>query len=125
MTTLRQVYVTKEVSLRREDDSGVFVLSLNAPGGINPENRWLLSFCRAVHEAFDALETELASDGPRKPAALLTVSESTKFFSNGIDPNAYKTMTFDETRQLNDLCMSAFARPSECCEDVPTFDGPP
>ena len=118
MSKLRQVHATKEVSLYREDDSGVFVLSMNAPEGVNPENRWLLSFCRSIHLAFDAVEEELAKEGKRKPAALLTVSESPKFFSNGIDPNAYETMTVDEGRQLNDLCMSAFARPSEFSRGV-------
>ncbi len=60
------------IDLERQDD--VFVLTMNAG-----ENRWTTNFVRA----FDArLDEVLASDGP---AALVTTSADTKFFSNGLD----------------------------------------
>ncbi len=52
----------------------VFTLTMNAG-----ENRWNTTFVRAVAEALDEVE---ASTGP---AALVTLSASEKFFSNGLD----------------------------------------
>lgn len=60
---------TPLVSLSRDTDTGVFVLSLNAPAQ-NPENRWTLSMCRSVHTAFDIIEEQLEKDKPGTPAAL-------------------------------------------------------
>ena len=65
-------------------ESGVYILSLSADA--NPENRWILPFNQAIMKAFDALEWHLEHEAGDLPAALLTVSESPKFFSNGIDP---------------------------------------
>ena len=55
-------------------DGEVFVLTMN-----DGENRWNTTFVRAFAKALDEVE---ASDGP---AALVTVSASEKFFSNGLD----------------------------------------
>lgn len=60
------------IELEREGD--VFVLTMD-----DGENRWNTSFTRAFAEALDEVE---ASAGP---AALVTRSSSTKFFSNGLD----------------------------------------
>ena len=56
------------------------MLSLNATES-NKENRWSLDFSVAIHKAFDAIEAELEKDPKGTPAALLTVSQSPKFFS--------------------------------------------
>jgi enoyl-CoA hydratase/carnithine racemase len=64
--------------------SGVYILNLLADA--NPENRWILPFNQAIMKAFDALEDHLEFDAGDLPAALLTISQSPKFFSNGIDP---------------------------------------
>jgi enoyl-CoA hydratase/carnithine racemase len=60
--------------IRLERDGEVFVLTMAAG-----ENRWSTTFVRAIDEALDEVE---ASTGP---AALVTASESEKFFSNGLD----------------------------------------
>ena len=73
----------EQVNLSRME-SGVYILSLSADA--NPENRWILPFNQAIMKAFDALEWHLEHEAGDLPAALLTVSESPKFFSNGIDP---------------------------------------
>ncbi len=57
-----------------ERDGEVFVLKMTAG-----ENRWNTTFVRAFDKALDEVE---ASSGP---AALVTTSESEKFFSNGLD----------------------------------------
>ena len=66
-----------------------------------------------MHKAFDCIEDTLASDPPGAPAALLTISESPKFYSNGIDPAwmASPSTPADSIAQWNDLTMPAFARP--------------
>ena len=62
--------------------SGVYVLALKAD--LNPENRFVKCFVLALLKAFDAVEADLETqDGP---SALLTISGSKKFFSNGVDP---------------------------------------
>lgn len=100
-----------QVSLGRTA-SGVFVLSMNAVLDTNPENRWTLPFCIAIHKAFDVIEQTLKEDAPGTPAALLTISESPKFFSNGIDTTYITNKPKDiDINQWNDLTMSAFARP--------------
>ena len=78
----------ESASLRRTD-SGVFVLSLDAVPA-NADNRWTLEFCKSVHDCFDEIETVLAQEDGR-PAALLTVSRSPKFFSNGIPLDWFKS----------------------------------
>ena len=55
-------------------------MSLNATE-VNKENRWTLDFTIAVHKAFDAIEDQLEKDNEGTPAALLTISQSPKFFS--------------------------------------------
>ena len=104
-----------ELSLRGD---GVFVLSLLA-GAANPENRWTTQFAIAVHNAFDAVEAQLAKEeeeekqgAKKKPHALLTLSESPKFFSNGI-PLEWLTSRppAAEIAEWNALVMPAFARP--------------
>ncbi len=60
------------IDLERQGD--VFVLSMN-----DDENRWNTTFTRAFAAAIDEVE---ASEGP---AALVTVSNHPKFFSNGLD----------------------------------------
>ena len=55
-------------------DGLVYTLTLN-----DGENRWNTTFVRAVAKALDEVE---ASDGP---AALVTTSADSKFFSNGLD----------------------------------------
>eukprot|EP00747_Dinoflagellata_sp_TGD_P179296 gnl/TRDRNA2_/TRDRNA2_29896_c0_seq2.p1 gnl/TRDRNA2_/TRDRNA2_29896_c0~~gnl/TRDRNA2_/TRDRNA2_29896_c0_seq2.p1 ORF type:complete len:313 (-),score=62.99 gnl/TRDRNA2_/TRDRNA2_29896_c0_seq2:35-973(-) len=97
------------VSLGRTK-GGVFVFSFDA-GKENPENRWTLAFTRAVQKAFDAVEDALEKDPPKTPAALLTVSASDKFFSNGIDLAGMAKATAEEGAESGDLMMSAFVRP--------------
>jgi Delta3-Delta2-enoyl-CoA isomerase len=60
------------IDLQREED--VFVLTMTAG-----ENRWNTTFVRAIDAALDEV---IASEGQ---AALVTASEDTKFFSNGLD----------------------------------------
>lgn len=60
------------IELERHDD--VFVLTMN-----EDENRWNTTFTRAYAKALDTVE---ASEGP---AALVTASAHSKFFSNGLD----------------------------------------
>jgi enoyl-CoA hydratase/carnithine racemase len=60
--------------IRLERQGDVFVLAMAAG-----ENRWNTTFVRAFDEALDEVA---ASDGP---ASLVTVSDSEKFFSNGLD----------------------------------------
>ena len=67
-----------------------FLLSLNFP---------LFRFARAIHKAFDTIENDLAADPPNTPAALLTISGSPKFFSNGIDPAWMATAPRSEIAQ--------------------------
>ncbi|MEE4360278.1 MAG: enoyl-CoA hydratase/isomerase family protein [Pseudomonadales bacterium] len=57
-----------------ERDGELFVMTMN-----DGENRWNTSFVRAMAAALDEVE---ASTGP---AALVTLSASEKFFSNGLD----------------------------------------
>lgn len=57
-----------------ERDGNIFTLTMN-----EGENRWNTTFVRAFAEALDEIE---ASDGP---AAVVTTSQSEKFFSNGLD----------------------------------------
>eukprot|EP00937_MAST-01D_sp_MAST-1D-sp2_P005794 g5794.t1 len=99
--------------VRLEKRGPLFVLVLCGDSdGPNPENRWTLPFTRAIHKAFDAVEAALASS-ERTPAALVTVSDSPKFFSNGIDPSWLmdKATPRAELREWNALVMPAFARP--------------
>ena len=60
------------IDLSREGE--VFILTMN-----DGENRWNTTFVREFSAALDEVE---ASTGP---AALLTLSSSDKFFSNGLD----------------------------------------
>jgi len=101
--------VAGEISLGRTE-SGVFIIAFDA-GPQNPEARWTLPFCRAIQKAFDVIEEELEKDPKGTPAALLTISESPKFFSNGIDPEWMQTAPKEELDEINDLMMPAFARP--------------
>ena len=97
------------VEVNRE--GSVYVLKLCGADGYEPENRWTLRFCRAVHKAFDAVESALA-EAPAQPTALLTVTGSGKFFSNGIDVEWLSSgPPHAELREWNDLIMPAFARP--------------
>ena len=59
-------------------ESGVYILNLLADE--NPENRWILPLNQAIMKAFDALEDHLEHDAGDLPAALLTISQSPKFF---------------------------------------------
>ena len=77
---------TQDLVLLGRTDTGVFVLSLVGNPKVNPENRWTADFTIAVHKAFDAVEEELGNDKKGTPASLVAISESPKFFSNGIDP---------------------------------------
>lgn len=107
------------VTLHRGED-GVFVLLLNG-GEANAENRWTLALCQAVHKAFDAVEAALAMDPKGTPAALLTISGSPKFFSNGVDPAwAFSPATPKaDLIEYFDLLMPAFIRP--CLLPIPTI----
>lgn len=60
------------IELAKQDE--VFVLTMN-----DGENRWNTTFVREMAKALDEVEQ---SEGP---AALVTVSASEKFFSNGLD----------------------------------------
>jgi enoyl-CoA hydratase/carnithine racemase len=100
------------LSLSRTDD-GVFILCMLAPEH-NNDNRWTLPFSRAMHLAFDAIEEAL--EGDPGPAALITCSGSSKFYSNGIDPDWLMSTgragdPNQELKMWNDLTMTAFARP--------------
>eukprot|EP00931_Biecheleriopsis_adriatica_P120040 TRINITY_DN95193_c0_g1_i1.p1 TRINITY_DN95193_c0_g1~~TRINITY_DN95193_c0_g1_i1.p1 ORF type:complete len:318 (-),score=63.33 TRINITY_DN95193_c0_g1_i1:152-1042(-) len=101
-----------QVELARSPDTGVFVMSM-VGSSTNPENRWTLEFSVALHKAFDAVEDVLSKDPPGTPAALLTVSGSDKFFSNGIDPQWAMNPSTPKEDKNNwaDLVMPAFARP--------------
>lgn len=100
------------VELRRSSH-GTFVLILLAGSESKGENRFTTSFAQALHKAFDAVEEALAKDPVGSPAALLAVSTSPKFFSNGIDPswNAAPGRTREELALWIALVMPAFARP--------------
>jgi enoyl-CoA hydratase/carnithine racemase len=101
------------VALSRDISTGVFVLDLVGEQP-NPENRWTLAFTQAIHRAFDAVEDVLAEEtGQQKPAALVTISSSPKFFSNGIDVDWVMSPDTDPDAlgAWNDLVMPAFARP--------------
>ena len=102
---------TADEILLGRTDAGVFVMSM-AASPTNKENRWTLKFSKAVHKAFDCIENLLEEDLPGTPASLLTISESDKFYSNGIDPAWNMKMSgTDELAQWNDLTMTSFARP--------------
>ncbi len=60
------------IDLDRVDN--VFTLTMNAD-----ENRWNTAFVRAISNALDEVENSTG------PAALVTLSASEKFFSNGLD----------------------------------------
>ena len=60
------------IELERQGD--VFVLTMT-----DGENRWNTTLCRELDAALDEV---IASEGP---AALVTASADTKFFSNGLD----------------------------------------
>ena len=69
--------------------SGVFILNLL--GDANPENRWIDRFNLSIMRAFEAIEVAVEEDDSNTPTALLTVSDSPKFWSNGIDPTGAYT----------------------------------
>jgi len=99
-----------QVSLGRTD-SGVFVISLVANKNVNGENRWTLAFTEAIHKAFDAIELELEKK-ETGPASLLVVSESPKFFSNGVDTDYFFNPPEGiDLAYWNLLVMPAFIRP--------------
>ena len=65
-----------------------------------------------MHCAFDAVEAELAAKPKGAPAALLTVSNSPKFFSNGIPLQWLQSKPpRAELLRWDALCMPSFARP--------------
>ena len=107
---LTRLFTSPEITLGRTA-GGVFVMCFEAPEGINAENRWTIPFSINIHEAFEALEENVASDPKGTPAALLTVSRSPKFFSNGIDPAAMRKASKEDMAVWNDLTMPAFGRP--------------
>lgn len=100
------------VELRRSA-KGVFVLAMVAGPQSRNENRWTLPFARAIHKAFDAVEATRSKDPKGSPAALLVMSTSPKFFSNGIDvewlmsPDTPKA----DVSEWDALTMPCFARP--------------
>mmetsp|Transcript_2388 Transcript_2388/g.3323 ORF Transcript_2388/g.3323 Transcript_2388/m.3323 type:complete len:302 (+) Transcript_2388:74-979(+) len=99
---------------------GVFVLSFVGHPEINPENRFNYDFTLAVHRAFDAIEEELEKDAQGAPASLLVISESDKFFSNGIDTDLiYNPPKEIDMKYFNRLAMPAFVRP--LLLDIPTI----
>ena len=72
----------------------------------------------SMMRAFEAVEAHLETEAGDTPAALLTISENPKFFSNGIDPdckytkdNSIPTPTKDESVESGIVGMSAFFRP--------------
>ena len=65
--------------------SGVYIVSMLADQ--NPENRWVTGMNSAMMRAWEAVEHHLETEAGDTPAALLTISENPKFFSNGIDPD--------------------------------------
>jgi len=103
--------------------SGIYILTLAAE--TNPENRWLPKFTQAINVAFEAIEWHLEHEAGQTPAALLTVSASPKFFSNGIDPDGRYAKSLDmDTNSPADhaelaLMMAAFIRPLQL--PIPTI----
>ena len=60
------------INLDRKNN--IFYLTLD-----NEENRWNTKFVRTISEAIDEIESSQGA------AALVTISSSSKFFSNGLD----------------------------------------
>ena len=90
------------------------------------ENRWILPFNQAIMKAFDALEDHLEHDAGDLPAALLTISQSAKFFSNGIDPTGSysKQLGLEKPSEIDSLegiilGMPSFIRPMQL--PIPTI----
>lgn len=100
------------VELRRSPN-GTFVLVMVAGPESKGENRFTMQFARALHTAFDAVEDALDKDAKGVPAALLCMSTSPKFFSNGIDPDWVfsRERTEAEAAEWIALTMPAFIRP--------------
>ena len=73
----------------------------------------------AREKAFDALEMHLDQEAGDTPAALLTISHSPKFFSNGIDPDGQYTKKLglpppkdaEEAAELSVIGLASFTRP--------------
>lgn len=104
--------------------SGVYILALK--GDKNPENRWIIPLYLAIAKAFEALEHHLEYEAGDGPSALLTVSDSPKFFSNGIDPTGKYTASLDlpkpsdeERMESTILDMTGFIRPLQL--PIPTI----
>ena len=79
----------------------------------------------SMMKAFEAVEAHLEDAGDT-PAALLTISDNPKFFSNGIDPDGNYTKdhaipapTKDEAVESGMVGMSAFFRPLQL--PIPTI----
>jgi len=96
--------------------SGVYIVSMLADQ--NPENRWVTGMNGAMMRAWEAVEHHLETEAGDTPAALLTISENPKFFSNGIDPDGQYTKsnelppaTREEQLEGSVIGMSAFFRP--------------
>jgi len=82
-------------------NTGIYIL--NMLGDVNPENRWIWPFTEAIMKAFEAIEEHLEHHGGDGPSALLTISSSNKFFSNGIDPTGEytKSLRLDQIQSKN------------------------
>lgn len=99
--------------------SGVYILALL--GEANPENRWIPGLNAAMMKAYEAIEKHLETEAGDTPAALLTVSNNPKFFSNGIDPDgqyvkklnlpAPSASPAEQAAELSVIGLPSFTRP--------------
>ena len=111
------------VTLSRTKD-GIYIVRMK--GEKNPENRFIPPFIAAIMKAYDAVEQHLELHAGDSPAALLSISESVRFFSNGIDPtgayskklNLPKMTAVEEAMHLA-LAMPSFSRPLQL--PIPTI----
>ena len=80
-------------------DEEVFHLTLD-----NGENRWDTNLVREINGALDKIER---SQGP---AALVTSSSDTKFFSNGLDLDWISNASSDERAEFSKEFMNLMGR---------------
>lgn len=105
--------------------SGVYILTML--GEANPENRWIPGLNQAMMKAYEAIEEHLETKAGESPAALLTVSNNPKFFSNGIDPDGQYSKKLnistgkspEEQAELSVIGLASFTRPLQL--PIPTI----
>ena len=87
------------VTLSRTKD-GIYIVRMK--GEKNPENRFIPPFIAAIMKAYDAVEQHLELHAGDSPAALLSISESVRFF---FQRNRSYRGLFQETKLAkNDSC---------------------